>query len=107
MSGYVVKMVSLGDGEKLPLLVKKSDMLGVFDAALFAIHLRETRLKVKTIDSAMRAVLILYEVLDERNISLSHRAAEGEFLDAADISAIAERCKIRKDALPASASRVR
>lgn len=99
MGEYVLKMVSLGNGEKLPLLVSKSSMLGVFEAAVFAVHLRETGLKTKTIESAMRAVLILYEVLHERNISLSQRAAAGELLDASDITAIAERCKIRKDAL--------
>ena len=99
MAEYVVRMVSFGDGEKLPLLVRRSNMLGVFDAAVFALHLRETRLKTKTIDSAMRAVRLLYEVLDEKNISLSERVRQGELLDASEITAVVERCKIRMDAL--------
>jgi len=99
MSEYIVKTVSFGDGEKMPMLVRKANMLGVFDATVFALHLREAGLKTKTIDSAMRAIRLLYEVLHEKNISLSERVRQGELLNAAEITAVADRCKTRKDAL--------
>ena len=93
MSEYVIRTVSFGDGEKMPMLVRKANMLGVFDAAIFALHLREAGLKTKTIDSAMRAIRLLYEVLHEKNISSSERVRQGELLNAAEITAVADRCK--------------
>lgn len=59
MSEFAVRAVDLGQGERLPLLVRKSNQIGVFEVAAFALHMRSNFLEVKTIDSAVRAVQVL------------------------------------------------
>jgi hypothetical protein len=106
MSKYAVRMVDFGDGESLPLLVDSSNRLGVFEAAAFALHLRGQALTAKTIESAIRAVQLLYEILDEKQVSLVERAREGELLRQSEVDAIVDRCKTRIEALhiPAEAA---
>lgn len=99
MSEFAVVMVDFGDGEHLPLLIGKSSMLGDFDAAAFALALRDRGLKTKTIESAIRAVQLLYEVLYEKGVCLYERASRGELLTQAEVAAISDRCKTRADAL--------
>ncbi|MGK5075715.1 tyrosine-type recombinase/integrase [Janthinobacterium sp. ZB1P44] len=106
MSEYAVRLVAFGDGERLPLLVSSSTLLGDFEAAAFALHLRGQALKTKTIDSAIRAVQLLYEVLHEKKVSLVERARAGELLRQSEVEAISDRCKTRKEALADSSTGV-
>lgn len=106
MDEYFVKNVYFGDGERLPLLVSKSTLLGVFDVAAFALALREQSNTLKTIVSAIRAVKLLYEVLHEKKVCLNQRASQNKLLTQAEINAVSTRCKVRKDALDDPRKRV-
>ncbi|MBB3222119.1 site-specific integrase [Pseudoduganella umbonata] len=99
MSEFGLVTVDFGNGERLPLLIRKSTRLGDFDAATYALSLRDRGLKAKTIESAVRAVLILYEVLQQKGVSLYERTSRGELLTQAEVNAISDRCKTRADAL--------
>lgn len=99
MKRYALRRVDLGGGEKLPLLVRTSTLVGVFEAAAFALHLRDRALKTKTIEAALRAVQILYEVLDEKQVDLVERAGGNELLRQSEVIAVADRCKTKVEAL--------
>ncbi|GAA0406161.1 site-specific integrase [Massilia aurea] len=97
MNRYGLRIVDLGGGEKLPLLVDERTSVGVFEATAFSLHLRDRALKAKTIDSAMRAVQLLYEVLAETNVCLIERAEGNELLRLSEVIAVADRCKTRAE----------
>lgn len=99
VSEFAVRMTDLGNGEWLPILVRRSNMLGVFEVAPFALKMRGRGLEVKTIESAVRAVQVLYDVLCEGGVSLIERAEANEVLRQSEVEAVAERCKIRLSAV--------
>lgn len=92
-------MVDLGRGERLPLLVRRSNLLGIFEVAAFSLRLRARGLEVKTIESAVRAVQLLYDALAEGRVDLIERAENNELLRQSEVDAIAERCKTRVSAI--------
>ena len=99
MSDFLIRTVDFGQGERLPLLVRKSTQIGIFEVASFALQMRSNFLEVKTIDSAVRAIQLLYEVLDEEKIDLFERAENSELLRESEIKNVTDRCKIRKSAI--------
>ena len=99
VSELAVRMVDLGNGERLPLLVRRSNMLGVFEVVPFALKMRGRGLEVKTIESGVRAVQLLYDVLCEGEVSLIERAEANEILRQSEVDALAERCKIKLSAV--------
>jgi integrase len=99
MSDFEVRSVDLGRGERLPMLARKSNLIGIFEVAAFALKMRAKGLEVKTIDSAVRAVQLLYDVLSEGQIDLLKRAEDNELLRHSEVETVAERCRIKISAM--------
>jgi integrase len=99
MSALAVRLVDLGNGERLPILVRQANLLGVFEVTAFALRMRARGMEVKTIESAVRSVQLLYDVLHENGVSLVNRAEANEVLRQSEVDALAERCRIKLSAI--------
>lgn len=91
---FYVKTVRCANGERLPTLVNRSTGLPDMDATLWVTTtLRSKNLASASIEQALRSITTLYFVLRSRNIDLTKRLREGQFLTPADIEAISKAAK--------------
>lgn len=93
---YAVVLVQMKSGERMPLLVDTSTGLGVFEPTGYALTLRNKNRASNTIGQAMRAVMLLYQILDANDIDLHVRIKANELLTLGEIEALVEQCKLRK-----------
>jgi integrase len=90
---YLIKMVVLESGERLPMLCQRSSGLPLFEATLYALtELRARNRASATILQALRAVMVLCLVLDRLGIDLDQRLSEGRLLELGDVDEVARWC---------------
>jgi len=99
MSRFAVKLVNIGNGERMPFLVDIDTGLGNYEATAFSLMLRSKGLQVNTLVQALRSVQFLYETLSESGISLLERAKDNDLLNLGEIEALVARCKYKKSIL--------
>lgn len=93
---YSVVQVQMQSGERMPLLVDASTGLGLFEPTGYALVLRNTNRATNTIAQALRAVMLLYQILDANGIDLLQRIRANELLTLGEIEALIEQCKLKK-----------
>ena len=91
-----VALVQMESGERMPLLVDVSTGIGLFEPTGYALFLRNRNRATNTISQAMRAVMLLYEILDAGRVDLMQRIRENELLTLGEIEALIEQCRLRK-----------
>lgn len=99
MSRFAVKLVNIGNGERMPFLVEIFTGLGNYEATAFSLTLRSKGLQVNTLVQALRSVQFLFETLSESGISLIERAKDNDLLNLGEIEALVARCKYKKSIL--------
>ncbi|SHM86867.1 Phage integrase family protein [Duganella sacchari] len=91
---FLVKLVRMADGERLPVLVVRATGLPDFDATLWVVSsLRNKNLASETIAQALRSVAVLYLALQFRKVNLSERLRTGNILSLAEVEAISKMCR--------------
>ena len=113
LNPYLVRLVVLASGERLPLLCRRSTGLPLFKPTLYSLtELRAQNRSSSTIQQALRAVMVLCLVLDRLNIELDQRLGEGRLLELGDLEELVRWCRLPLDAFvdeperPEAASRV-
>lgn len=97
MSGkYSVVQVQMQSGERMPLLVDAGTGLGLFEPTGYALTIRNNNRATNTIAQAMRAVMLLYQILDANGVDLLQRIKANELLTLGEIEALIEQCKLKK-----------
>jgi hypothetical protein len=75
---FAVRLVVFTSGERLPLLCRRSTGTPLFEPTVYAItELRAQNRASATIQQALRAVMVLYLVLERLKIDLDQRLGEG------------------------------
>jgi integrase len=96
---YVVRLVLLKSGERLPMLCRRSTGLPLFEATLYALtELRAKNRASATIQQALRAVMVLYLVLERLGIDLNRRLEEGRLLELGDVEEVVRWCRMPLEA---------
>ncbi len=96
---YLVRLVVLTSGERLPMLCRRSTGLPLFEATLYSLtELRAQNRSSSTIQQALRAVMVLCLVLDRLNIDLDQRLGEGRLLELGDIEELVRWCRLPLEA---------
>lgn len=100
---YVVRLVVLESGERLPMLCHRLSGLPLFEATLYALtQLRARNRASATIQQALRAVMVLCLVLDRLGVDLDQRLSEGRLLERGDVDEVARWCHLPLEALSAA-----
>ena len=96
---FAVVQIHMASGERMPLLVDAVTGIGLFEPTGYALWLRNTNRATNTIAQAMRAVMLLYQILDANRIDLLNRIKTNELLTLGEIEALVEQCKLKKNDL--------
>lgn len=95
---YRIRTVRFGTGERLPMLVRRSDGLPLFMPTVYSTTmLRQRNLASNTIRQALRSLMVLYLLADERGYDVEARIRDGEFLSLGDITALVTAVSSRID----------
>jgi integrase len=110
---FAVRLVVFTSGERLPLLCRRSTGTPLFEPTVYAItELRAQNRASATIQQALRAVMVLYLVLERLKIDLDQRLGEGRLLELGEIEELVRWCRLPLEAFtgdqerPAPPSRV-
>lgn len=96
---YRVQLVRCANGERLPTLLCPNGVPDL-EATLWATtSLRSQNLASATIEQALRSLIILKLVLQDRKVNLAERLRAGTYLDLSDVEAIANAAKRPIEAL--------
>lgn len=91
---YVVRLVVLQSGERLPMLCSRASGIPLHEPTLYTLTvLRARNRSSSTIQQALRSVMVLYLVLDGLKIDLGQRFQDGRLLDLGEIEQIVRRCR--------------
>lgn len=93
---FLVVQVQMQSGGRMPLLVEASTGLGLFEPTGYALALRNNGKADNTIEQAMRAVMLLYQILGASGVDLLQRIKVNELLTLGEIEALIEQCKLKK-----------
>lgn len=90
---YVVRIVVLQTGERLPMLCSRDSGIPLHEPTLYALtDLRARNRSSSTIQQALRSVMVLYLAFDGLKIDLGQRFQEGRLLDLGEIEQIVRLC---------------
>ena len=96
MPQFVVVVVSMKSGERMPLLCDAESGLGLFEPTAYALTMRSRGRAVNTISQALRSVQLLYQILSADGVDLVERAKVNELLTLGEVEAIVDQCRMRK-----------
>lgn len=96
---YAVKLVDMGTGERMPLLLDTTTGIGVFEPTAFSLAMRSKGRQVNTLMQALRATQFLYETLGEAGVDLMERAKGNDLLTLGEVEALVARCKFDRSEL--------
>lgn len=90
---YVVRLVVLQSGERLPMLCARSSGIPLYEPTLYALtELRARNRSTATIQQALRSIMVLHLVFDGLKIDLGQRFHDGRLLELGEIEEIVRRC---------------
>jgi integrase len=96
---YIVRLLVLESGERLPMLCRRSTGLPLFEVTLYTLtQLRARNRASATIQQAVRAVMVFCLVLDRLCIDLDQRLSEGRLLELGDVDEVARWCRLPLEA---------
>lgn len=99
LNPYLVRLAVLTSGERLPMLCRRFTGVPLFEPTVFAItELRAQNRASATIQQALRAVMVLYRVLDRLKIDLDERLGEARLLELGEIEELARWCRLPLEA---------
>jgi integrase len=108
INSYLVRLVVLKSGERLPMLCRRSTGIPLFEPTVYAItELRAQNRASSTIQQALRAVMVLCLVLDRLEIDLNLRLSEGRLLELGDIDELVRWCRLPLEAFTEDSERPR
>lgn len=91
---YVVRIVVLQTGERLPMLCSRASGIPLHEPTLYALtELRARNRSTSTIQQALRSVMVLYLAFDGLKIDLGQRFQDGRLLDLGEIEQIVRLCR--------------
>lgn len=91
---YVVGIVVLQSGERLPMLRYRANGIPLFEPMLYALtELRARNRATATIQQALRAVMTLYLALDRLKVDLGQRLHDGRLLELGEVEEIVRSCR--------------
>ncbi|RJG12191.1 site-specific integrase [Pseudomonas cavernicola] len=91
---YVVRVLVLSSGERLPVLLGVAEGLPLHEPMLYTmVRLRTANASTSTIEFSLRAILVLQLFLEHRSINLEQRFLHGRALSEAEIDALARACR--------------
>lgn len=94
LNPYIVTIVVLQSGERLPMLRSRASGIPLFEPMLYALtELRARSRAAATIQQALRAVMTLYLVLDQLKVDLMQRLDEGRLLELGEVEEVVRRCR--------------
>ena len=93
---YAVVQVKMQSGERTHLLVDATTGIGIYEPTGYALNLRNKGRAVNTIAQAMRAVMLLYQILGAHDVDLLQRIRANDFLTLGEIDALIEQCKLKR-----------
>jgi len=96
MPQFVVVIVVMKSGERMPLLCDAQSGLGLFEPTAYALTMRSRGRAVNTISQALRSVQLLYQILSANGVDLIERAKANELLTLSEVEAVVEQCRMRK-----------
>lgn len=98
--GFRVQTVVFVSGERFPLLVESATGIPLFYPTLFTVsELRARNLASATLAQALRAILVLNQILEHMHIDLQTRFSQGKVLELDEIDCIARLCRFHQEAL--------
>lgn len=94
MTRFAVRIVRVPSGERLPVLLDRSNGLPVFHPNLYALtELRQTNRASATIERTLREIAVLLDFLADAGINLSDRLRDGYLLSLWEIDGLARHCR--------------
>lgn len=105
MGDLYIKTIRLGSGERLPLLFERGRGAPLFEPTVYALtQIRARNLASDTIASSLRAVLVLYLVLQICKIDLEARFRDGQMLTVGELDELVRLSRLHLDKLRTLAS---
>ncbi len=96
MPQFVVVVVVMKSGERMPLLCDAESGIGLFEPTAYALTMRSRGRAVNTITQALRSVQLLYQILAADGVDLIERAKANELLTLSEVETVADQCRMRK-----------
>lgn len=91
---YVLRVLRFANSERFPILVKRSTAEPIFNTCVYCIsELRTQNLASSTIDSVLRALMVLFIFFDARKIDFRERLRQGTGLLIWEIDELMSQCK--------------
>jgi len=91
---YRVVTVVKADGERLPLLIR--DGIPLWATTLYSLtELRAKNRATKTLEAHLRALMLFYVFLDQREIDLDYRISVGETLHMHEVDELVQNCRLQ------------
>lgn len=92
---FVIRMVVLGSGERLPMLCARETGVPLFEPTVWALsELRARNRASATIQQALRAVLVLNLALGRLRVDLDARLSEGRLLELGELEEVTRHCRL-------------
>lgn len=94
-SQYVLRTVVLESGERLPMLINRADGLPLYEPNLYALTVLRARNRASaTLEQALRAITVLYQVLNILEVDLQERMSKGRVLELGEVDAILKAAQL-------------
>lgn len=91
---YKIKTVRLSDGERMPILLDR-DGQPLYDVLLFTLTvLRTKHLASNTIEGCLRSLILLYLVLEQKEVDIHARLQNNHLLSSAEIDLLVRLCHL-------------
>jgi integrase len=92
---FVIRMVVLASGERLPMLCARETGVPLFEPTVWALsELRARNRASATIQQALRAVLVLNLALGRLRVDLDARLSEGRLLELGELEEVTRHCRL-------------
>lgn len=93
---YIVRILMLASGERLPVLMDTRLGTPLFAPTIYSLsQLRGRNLAANTIKGGLQHIMVLLLFLEQRGIDIEARFREGRILDLAEIESLANICHMR------------
>ncbi|KPX26135.1 tyrosine-type recombinase/integrase [Pseudomonas ficuserectae] len=94
LNSYAVKMIVLGSGERLPVLIALATGAPLFEPSVYVVsEIRATNRASNTIDQVLRSIMVLQLFLDSRQIDIEQRIREGGVFRLNELDDLVRHCR--------------
>ncbi|EGH04108.1 integrase family protein [Pseudomonas amygdali pv. aesculi str. 0893_23] len=94
LNPYAVKIIILGSGERLPVLVALASGAPLFEPSVYVLsEIRATNRASNTIDQILRSIMVLHLFLDSNRIDIEQRIQNGGVFRLSELDELVRYCK--------------